>query len=87
MKRIVSPLFLLFLLFLLFALFLLASVPALARSAAEDRVARARIRAEAADHSRVMAYAFELSEITERYGARMTGTPAFRDAGTWAPGE
>ena len=84
MKRIDSPLF------LLFALFLLASVPALARSDPEDRVARARIRAEAADHSRVMAYAFEIaeiSEISERYGARMTGTPAFRDAGTWAPGE
>ncbi|HEX7069448.1 MAG TPA: M28 family peptidase [Rhodothermales bacterium] len=40
-----------------------------------------RIREEERTNSRVMDYAFALSEC---FGPRMTGTPAFREAGEWA---
>jgi carboxypeptidase Q len=40
-----------------------------------------RIRAEAFAHSRIMDYAFYLTEV---YGPRLTGSPNFRAAGEWA---
>lgn len=51
-----------------------------AQDALDQRVVD-RIREEVATNSRVMDYAFVLSE---RFGPRMTGTPAFREAGEWA---
>ncbi len=43
-----------------------------------------RIRDEALAHSRIMDYAFHLSEV---YGPRLTGSPNFRAAGEWAARE
>ena len=40
-----------------------------------------RIRSEALTHSRIMDYAFYLSDV---YGPRLTGSPNFRAAGEWA---
>jgi len=40
-----------------------------------------RIRAEAFAHSRIMDYAFYLTDV---YGPRLTGSPNFRAAGEWA---
>lgn len=56
---------------------------ALAQPEPVDTAAIQRIRSEAHTGSQVMEYAFQLSES---FGSRMTGSPSFRAAGTWAAG-
>ena len=56
---------------------------AVADTAFRDTSAVSRIVREALDHGQVMDHAFQLTDV---YGPRLTGTPAFRAAGEWAVG-
>ena len=58
----------------------LVPVPAHAQVSVDQNIID-QIREEVATNSQVMDYAFVLSE---RFGPRLTGTPAFREAGDWA---